>query len=324
MLFTAYHGTIGGMETLRIVFCFDENLVAQVQVAAASLLDARASDDHFEIHCVCTKAAGIMQAPLEQIIKRRDSSSKLVMHCMENPYEGAYEVRGISAGAYLRLLLHRLLPRVQKVLYLDVDILVRESLFPVWRIDLGRNLLAAVKGPVNLLEKWEWNSSRSYWELLEGARGGYINSGVLLMNLEEIRRRQLDEQWERMVKYKFYYQDQDILNITCRGTIVYLPPKYNRLAYLEDKDFGQFTAEGIYTREEEREALRSPAIIHYAGDKPWKRYDTNLGSLWWDYVNAQPELRDLFDEEKARRYHGPTLVERAVRKVKKLLSREKL
>lgn len=309
---------------MKIVFCFDENLVTQVQAAAASLLDSRGPDDHFEIHCVCTEGAEIAGMPLEQIIKRRDPASSLVMHCIKNPYEKAYEVRGISSGAYLRLLLHRLLSGVEKVLYLDVDILVRESLSPVWHMDLGRNLLAAVKGPVNLQEKWEWNNSRSYWKLLEGARGGYINSGVLLMNLEEIRRRQLDEQWERLAEEKLYYQDQDILNITCQGSIAYLSPKYNRLAYLEEKDFGQFVTEGIYTREEEQEALRSPAIIHYAGDKPWKRYDTNLGSLWWDYVNAQSDLRDLFDEGKARRYHGPTLGQRAVRKVKKLFSREKL
>lgn len=309
---------------MKIVFCFDENLVTQVQAAAASLLDSRGPDDHFEVHCVCTEGAEIAGMPLEQIIKRRDPASSLVMHCIKNPYEKAYEVRGISSGAYLRLLLHRLLSGVEKVLYLDVDILVRESLSPVWHMDLGRNLLAAVKGPVNLQEKWEWNSSRSYWKLLEGARGGYINSGVLLMNLEEIRRRQLDEQWERLAEEKLYYQDQDILNITCQGSIAYLSPKYNRLAYLEEKDFGQFVTEGIYTREEEQEALRSPAIIHYAGDKPWKRYDTNLGSLWWDYVNAQSDLRDLFDEGKARRYHGPTLGQRAVRKVKKLFSREKL
>ncbi len=309
---------------MKIVFCFDENLATQVQAAAASLLDSRGPDDHFEVHCVCTEGAEIAGMPLEQIIKRRDPASSLVMHCIKNPYEKAYEVRGISSGAYLRLLLHRLLSGVEKVLYLDVDILVRESLCPVWHMDLGRNLLAAVKGPVNLQEKWEWNSSRSYWKLLEGARGGYINSGVLLMNLEEIRRRQLDEQWERLAEEKLYYQDQDILNITCQGSIAYLSPKYNRLAYLEEKDFGQFVTEGIYTREEEQEALQSPAIIHYAGDKPWKRYDTNLGSLWWNYVNAQSDLRDLFDEGKARRYHGPTLGQRAVRKVKKLFSREKL
>ena len=85
MLFKQYHGTIKGMETLRVVFCFDENLVAQVQAAAASLLDARGPEDHFEIHCVCTEAAGTVQAPLERVIKTRDPHSSLITHCVENP-----------------------------------------------------------------------------------------------------------------------------------------------------------------------------------------------------------------------------------------------
>ena len=82
--------------------------------------------------------------------------------------------------------------------------------------------------------------------------------------------------------------------------------------------------EGLYTAEECKEATTHPAIIHYAGDKPWKRYDGNLCSLWWDYVNSQPDLQGLFDEAKARRYHGPTFWERVVRKIQKILSKEKL
>lgn len=312
------------MEMFRIVFCFDENLVSQVQAAAASLLDSRGAGDHFEIHCVCTKEAGIAEPLLEQIIKKRDPASALVMHCMENPYENAYQVRDISAGTYLRLALPGLLTEIDKILYMDADVLVRESLARIWETPMEGMTLAAVKGAVNLSDKWEWNSERPYWHLLSGAKGGYINAGVTLLNLAEVRRRGLAARWHALTGERFYYQDQDILNITCKGTITYLPPKYNRLAYLEESDFGQFVAEGIYTREEQREALQSPAIIHYAGDKPWKRYDTNLGSLWWDYVNTQPDLRDLFDEEKARRYHGPTFTQRAVRKVKKIFSKEKL
>lgn len=312
------------MEKLKVVFCFDENLTAQVQTAAASLLDSRGLGDHFEIHCVCTKEAEAAGPPLERIIEKRDSDSALVMHCMENPYKKAYQVRGISAGTYMRLALPGLLPETDRILYMDADVLVRESLAPLWETPLEEKTLAAVKGAVNLSDKWEWNSDRPYWHLLSGMKGGYINAGVTLLHLNEIRNRGLDGRWHEMVGERFYYQDQDILNITCQGAIAYLPPKYNRLAYLEEQDFRQFVAEGIYTREEERVALRSPAIIHYAGDKPWKRYDTNLGSLWWDYVNGQSDLKGLFDEKKARRYHGPTLGQRAVRKAKKLFSKEKL
>ena len=80
----------------------------------------------------------------------------------------------------------------------------------------------------------------------------------------------------------------------------------------------------MYTQEECEKAVHRPTIIHYAGDKPWKRYDGNLCSLWWDYVNSQQDLKGLFDEAKARRYHGPTFWEKVVRRIKKILSKEKL
>lgn len=310
--------------SMKIVFCFDENLVAQAQVAAASLLDERGAGEHFEIHCVCTRAAGSVEAALGQVIRRRDPASSLVMHCVENPYEGAYQVRDISAGTYLRLALPRLLRDVEKILYMDVDVLIRGSLRSLWETSTEDMAFAAVRGAVNLSDKWEWNSDRPYWGRLSGMKGGYINAGVTLMNLSEIRKRKLDEQWDALAGEKFYYQDQDILNITCKGAIAYLPPKYNRFAYLEEKDFGQFIAEGIFTEEECREAMRSPVIIHYTGDKPWKRYDTNLGSLWWDYVSAQPDLKGMFDEGKARRYHGPSIMARVARKIKKACSKEKI
>lgn len=313
------------MDNIKVVFCFDENLITQVQAAVASLLDFGREDKvHYDIYCVCTKAAGSVKEQLEHVIGRRDRESSLYLHCVENPYENSYQVRGISAGTYLRLMLHRLLPEVDRILYIDVDVLIRGSLLPVWQTDLSDRVLAAVKGAVNLSDKWEWNSDRPYWKLLEGQKGRYINAGVTLLNLEEVRKQRLEIQWNELAKEKLYYQDQDILNITCRNQIVYLPPKYNRLAYMDKEDYNRFVEEKIFLPAECEEAFNSPVIIHYAGDKPWKRHDTNLGSLWWDYVNSQEDLKDLFDEEKARKYHGPTLWERCVRKVKKLLSKEKL
>lgn len=310
---------------INIAFCFDENLTDQVKVAVASLLDHGVADQvHYHIYCVCTKEAAYIEKQLTQIVEARDRESVLCVKAVENHYGDAYEVRGITSGAYLRLLLHRILPDVDKILYVDIDVLFCDGLGQVWQADMTDHVVAAVKGPVNLSDKWEWNRSRSYWRFLEGIKGGYINSGVLVLNLQEIRRRNLEAQWNEWVKEKLYYQDQDILNITCQGAIRYLPPRYNRLAYLEQKDYDRFVSEAVFTRQECEEAMAHPAIIHYAGDKPWKRYDTNLGRIWWDYVDSQPDLQDLFDEEKAKKYHGPTLFERGARKMKKLFSREKL
>lgn len=310
---------------INIAFCFDHNLIRQVQVAAASLLDhARTDRVHYHIYCICTEEASLAEDRLRRIVETRDRESVLTVKVVENLYQDAYEVRGISSGAYLRLMLHRLLPQLDKILYTDVDVLFRNDLTKIWQTDLTDCVLAAVKGTVNSSDKWEWNSDRSYWHCLEDMKGRYVNSGVLLLNLAEVRRRNLEEEWSRWAREKLYYQDQDILNLTCKDAIRYLPLQYNRFAYVEEKDHGQYVDEGIFTEQEWVDASNRPVIIHYAGDKPWKRYDTNLGYLWWDYVNSQPDLKDMFDEEKARKYHGPTLLERGMRKIRKIVSKEKL
>ena len=102
---------------INTAFCFDHNLVRQVQVAAASLLDHRGStQNHYHIYCVCTKEAAVVEEALRQIVAARDPGSELTMRVADNPYADSYQVRGISAGTYLRLELHRLLPEVDKIL----------------------------------------------------------------------------------------------------------------------------------------------------------------------------------------------------------------
>ncbi len=310
---------------INVAFCFDENLVKQVRVSVASLLDAGKDPDvHYHIYCVCTKEAASVRGELEKIVAARDGQSQIRLVDIENPYKKAYEVRGISAGAYLRLELPDLLPDTDRILYLDIDTLVRGSLKELWQIDMKEYLLAGVKAAVNITDKWDWNSDRPYWHMLADMKGSYVNSGVLLMNLDAMRRGNLRQKWEELSKIRMYYQDQDMLNISCKGKIYHLPAKYNRFAYFSDEEYGQFVTEGLYTQEECREAVETPTIIHYAADKPWKRYDGNLCSLWWDYVNSQNDLQGLFDEAKARKYHGPTFWEKVIRKLHKLVSKEKL
>ena len=157
---------------INTAFCFDHNLVRQVQVAAASLLDHRGSaQNHYHIYCVCTKEAAVVEEDLRQIVAARDPASELTMRVADNPYADSYQVRGISAGTYLRLELHRLLPEVDKILYTDVDILFQGSLRELWETPLEGKFLAAVRGGANLSDQWARNSERPYWHHLEKVRG---------------------------------------------------------------------------------------------------------------------------------------------------------
>ena len=304
---------------INVVFCFDENLQFQIQPAIASLLDSnKDSDVHYMIYCVCTKEMKQLQDKLQKIIQSRDSSSALVWMTVDNPYKDSYQVRGISTGTYLRLMLPEFLVGLDRVIYTDVDVLFRGNLALIWDINMQGKLIAGVKGAVNLHNKWEWNSSRPYWKELAEEKGKYINAGITVLNLKEMRTQKIMEKWKTMADYQFYYQDQDILNITCKGKIAFLPPKYNCMAYMNQTDYDAFVTERIYTREEASAAYDEPVILHYAGDKPWKRYDTNRGNLWWEYVNSQEDLQGLFDENMAKLYHGPGIMERGIRKIKKI------
>jgi lipopolysaccharide biosynthesis glycosyltransferase len=81
-----------------------------------------------------------------------------------------------SIANYFRLLAPRILPaNIQKILYLDSDIIVRRSLRDLWSTDLSDHALAAVEDSFCV-------PGAGYVELPSGAK--YFNAGVLLVNLD--------------------------------------------------------------------------------------------------------------------------------------------
>lgn len=283
---------------MNIVFCFDEKMASPACVAAASLLDSKRPDEHYHIYCVCSGQAKEQIPYMRKIIEDRDGKSILTVCDAPTSYEHGYEIRGITKSAYLRLCIHRLLPELDKVIYTDTDVLFRTSLAELWDLQMEQFLLAGVKGANNFKNTWEALEKKGYAEELKGTHGQYINSGVLVMNLKAIRDFDPDDRWMAMAQKQYHYQDQDILNITCKGRIAYLPLCYNVAAHLEKKDFNMYYKEGIYTEEEVADAWADPRILHYTGGKPWNNRGVNKARYWWDYVESQKDLDELFDKRK--------------------------
>ena len=307
------------MEKIPIVFCFDDNLIRQVQVTVASLLDHRASA-HYSIYCVCAGTAYRSESVLRAVIAKRDPDTELTVIRAGEAYKDSYQRGNITAGTYLRLTLPDVLKDIDRIIYTDVDVLFCDSLQDLWQIDLGGNMLGAVKGAVNFEYQWQLNSRRKYWVLLTGVKGRYINAGVTLMDLRMMRERGITGEWEKYSGEKFHYQDQDILNITCSDSITYVHPRYNVQAYMDAAEYEQFVTYGIYSEEEIVQAQKDPAIIHFTAYKPWKMYDGYRNDMWWKYVNSQADLKGLFDENAARKYHGPGIAERGIRKLRRCLN----
>lgn len=284
---------------IEIAFCFDENMAGAACVAVASLLDHKEdSDIHYDISCVCSDEALKLRRKLESVVAQRDAESRIAFYREPEDFGGAFEIRDITASTYYRLMLHRILPQKERIIYADTDMLFLGSLREIWETGLGQNLLAGVKGANNFADTWEKCLERDYAPELAGLEKKYVNAGLILMNLEAIRRQRPDALWKEMSEKQYYYQDQDILNITCKGQILFLKPRYNVFAHLTDREYRRFVKEGIYGLEECREAYTDPAVIHYTGPKPWNNQGVWRGKAWWKYVESRQDLAELFDRSR--------------------------
>ncbi|MDR3118532.1 MAG: glycosyltransferase family 8 protein [Mediterranea sp.] len=188
-----------------------------------------------------------------------------------------------SKSAFLRLVLPHLLPeQVDKVLYLDGDIVVNGSIRSLYNLDITGVYIAGAKDTINIFGKEHCR------KLGLPDDYAYFNSGVALMNIKRIREENLQEKFFEFTRQHMDVinsPDQDVLNATLHRAVSYFPPLYN-YNYWTEKDI----ALRLFTKEEVEAALRRPVIIHYIGPvKPWHYKSIHpKKALWWHYLKQTP------------------------------------
>lgn len=171
----------------------------------------------------------------------------------------------LPIAAWNRIALPDLL-MVDRVIYLDSDILVRGSLEQLWSTDLRGNCLGAVSAtPAHVTNK----------DLLCARLGidpshGYFNSGVMVMDLEALGRDRVADRIRTFVsstKLHLLAADQDALNVLIAGKWQRLHPRWN----LQPGISGPLGAQ-LFEPEVIAEAVADPAVVHFLGGgsfKPW-------------------------------------------------------
>src|SRR5438046_185087 len=142
---------------------------------------------------------------------------------------------GKSHMAYCRILLPQLLD-VPRLIYLDCDVLVFRDLSDLFDLELAcGTVMAAVRDSETLSLA---DDSRTIAEAMRvPAEGVYFNSGVMLMNLEELRRQHF---FQRSVEFlnnwsgEYRFWDQSAINFLLHGQIEELPVYWNRASWCFD------------------------------------------------------------------------------------------
>lgn len=175
-------------------------------------------------------------------------------------------------SAFTRLFSGVILPGdVERILYLDCDTIITGDISELKKVEFNGNIAMGVKDCIGGTYKknigLDFNSP-------------YINAGVILFNLDELRKVNINVEIENyMRKYEklINYADQDILNGMFKGRIGELNPKYDVMTidvvhtYKEIQKLRRPT--NFYVEEELRKAVTSPTIIHYTTNmlvvRPW-------------------------------------------------------
>jgi lipopolysaccharide biosynthesis glycosyltransferase len=180
---------------------------------------------------------------------------------------------------WYRVLLPDLLPDEQRVLYLDSDLLVLDSLEELWETPAGDHALAAV---TNCFPDAE--AGRRYCAGLGLESSAYFNSGVMLLNLETLRESQSVERIVRFARAhpELILPEQDAANAVLGEMRKPLSPRWNLMTGLLS---GEDLADAYPGFDLEAARLR-PAIRHFEGalNKPWnERAPQHERDLWQSY-----------------------------------------
>lgn len=163
-------------------------------------------------------------------------------------------------NAWYRVLLPQVLPGLAKVLYLDADLLILGRLRSLWDTDLRGNALAAVTQPIpdDMLPRIRDTLGLQ-------SRDDYFNTGVMLLDLNELRRRESMRQVLAFIQERrapMPWADQDPMNAVLHGARLTLPVRWNVMTPMFDSPSGL----PPFTEPELRAAIALPAIVHFIGE----------------------------------------------------------
>jgi lipopolysaccharide biosynthesis glycosyltransferase len=255
------------MEKMDIVVCTDKWYVMPTGVMMYSVC-VNNTDVDIAFHVICDENVSDKDKyDLEETVTAFKGKTILFYEVDVSLFPSFPRVGGgITRAAYYRLMMSEILsPKVEKVLYLDGDIIVRHSLSDLYYTDLDCYAVAAV---TDMSE-----GVLDYGRLQYPSSAGYFNSGVMLINLKYWREHNVVATFMNYLSEHadlIRLWDQDVLNVVFYDKKKTLPIKYNLqhnfLTNSPRYDFNKYEAEVLYAR-------KDPVIVHYAADnKPWKAY----------------------------------------------------
>ena len=249
---------------IHIALTFDDNFWAPTYATMRGICATTSERENVHFHLIHT---GLGDDRIERLssvtqefgarINYYDISTNDILRDKINSFP-KIRSRNLNDIVYARLFLCEILPvEIEKIIYIDSDILVRVAIEEFYDMDLEGKVVAAANCPHRVMfQSTRDVTPKSYFQ----TDAPYFNAGFLLIDAEKYRKidfaAAVRENVKETQRIQLYY-DQDILNIALRGNWKILDWRWNLqnpLPHHESFD---------------------PKIIHYTGsNKPWRLFSS--------------------------------------------------
>lgn len=278
---------------MNVLFSSDDNYARHLGVAMYSLMTQNQKVEKLHFYVVDNQISLDNKSRLEQEV-REFSNSSITFISFDSYVKRLHldMVWPISMSAYARLFAAEILSEdIDRVLYLDCDMVINHDLIELWEFELGDFCIGAVQDQV---------SSKVKESVGMHSENQYFNSGMLLIDLKKWRDNTICSRILRFLaerRGRVVHHDQGVLNAIFCNKWFRLPLKYNvmtvhymipyqkcRLFYNDISSF--------YSEEEVEDSKLFPFILHFTPSftsRPWEENCLHpMRSLYQFAIEATP------------------------------------
>jgi lipopolysaccharide biosynthesis glycosyltransferase len=248
---------------LDIVINTDDNYIQHAMATLCSLFENNISH-HIRVHVLQSYLSEKSRCYLSELAHRYNNNVAFYS-VDESCLKGVQfrKNRPLSMAAYYRLLLASILPSdLDKVLYMDCDMIILQDISEIFQIEIDDYALAAT------LDRFPYSQQHRLQLHMEVGENTFC-SGIMLVNLKYWRENNVEEgllEYAKRHREVVYLHDQDVLNYYFKKKWFLLPPKWNHTAcsIFPIKDWRYKPFDIV-------EYIQSPILYHYASVdvKPW-------------------------------------------------------
>lgn len=269
------------LNTVNITLICDDNYIIPTMTTIASIKTTKKDDTYCKIHVI----ANSTNDDLYDIFNALQTDS-FEIHTIIVNEEMVNELASTMGDSYcvatpsalMKFFIPNLIQGVEKILYLDGDIIVRDDLYDLYSTDLEDAYGAVVIDSTKLYSGREVVKNNDC----------YFNSGVMLLNTKLMATviEQLIE--TKMKQVDQTLMDQDVFNLVIGKNVKCLPIKYNFLYTNLNRardNFEMADLNKLYATNYVRlkNIYDDAVIVHFSSkDKPWKCINSPMARIWYE------------------------------------------